>query len=152
MPIYHHIPPYINNSYEKDNWSEWERDSCKSSCLEKSKGILIKRRFCEHRGQKTPNCTGAYYDVDLCDDSSLCDDIRTTIAEFTINKCIEYVKFAKKANMTVELLIASGHQMPHDGEKLWVACTVFCRRNDISKWYAPRQEMLDYNVDPYFPD
>ena len=54
--------------------------------------------------------------------------------------------------MTVELLIGSGNQMIHDVEKPWIACTIFCRRKDMSIWYAPRQEMLDYNVDPYFPD
>ena len=150
MPVIE--PPYNFKYCEKDNWSEWKKDSCKSNCLVKSKGALIKRRYCQHRGHRTPNCTGLYYDVDLCDDSSLCNDRRMTIAEFTLRSSMKYIKFAEEAYMTVELLAAPGHQMLHDVEKPWIACTILYRQQEKPNWYALRQEFPDYGVYRYFPD
>ncbi|XP_012230166.2 A disintegrin and metalloproteinase with thrombospondin motifs adt-2-like isoform X1 [Linepithema humile] len=146
-------PPYIFKYCEDDNWSEWKEDSCKSSCLRKSKGIRVKRRFCEHRTHRTANCTGSYYDMVLCDDSLLCTEERWTIDEITITKCRKFSKFAKDANLTVELSVnLPGRQYSHDAEEPWKACTIYCRKKTSSDYYAPRQEMLNIGVDTYFPD
>ena len=151
MPVIE--PPYNFKYCKKDNWSEWKKDPCKSNCLVKSKGTLIKRRSCKHRGHRTSNCTGLYYDVNLCNDSSLCTDVRTTIAEFTMKKSIEYMKFAKKYKlrdvMTFELLIAPGHQMLHDVEKPWIACTIFYRQKIKPRWYVTSREFINYGVDTF---
>ena len=120
-------PPYNFYSCQRDNWSEWKEDTCESSCLEKSKGIVVRRRSCKHRTRKTANCAGPYYDTVLCNDLSLCALTHQTIIEFTTKKCFE---FAKYANITFELLIASAIQMPHNDEKPWVACTIFRRRTE----------------------
>ncbi|XP_067208404.1 A disintegrin and metalloproteinase with thrombospondin motifs 2-like isoform X2 [Linepithema humile] len=56
-------PPYIFKYCEDDNWSEWKEDSCKSSCIKKFIGVLVKRRFCKHQNRRTANCIGPYYDA-----------------------------------------------------------------------------------------
>lgn len=33
-----------------------------------------------------------------------------------------------------------------------MACAIFCRRKDIAAYYAPRVELNDLGLDPYFPD
>nr|XP_012220560.1 PREDICTED: A disintegrin and metalloproteinase with thrombospondin motifs 2-like [Linepithema humile] len=75
---------------EEDNWSEWKESPCQSSCLEKSKGVKVKRRSCKHGLHRTASCEGSYYDVALCDDSMLCTKNRMTIDNFTLLKCIEF--------------------------------------------------------------
>jgi len=136
-------PPYIFKYCEHDNWGKWEGDICKSSCLENSKGIEIKRRFCEHQTHRTTNCIGPYYDVVLCDDSTLCPN-RTTIAEYTNVRCEQFSRIVYKQKMK------PGWQAPHEVDKPWKACTIFCMRK--GSYYEPRLEMLNYGTDPYFPD
>ncbi|XP_012214601.1 A disintegrin and metalloproteinase with thrombospondin motifs adt-2-like isoform X2 [Linepithema humile] len=146
-------PPYIFKYCEVDNWSEWKEDSCKSSCLRKSKGVLVKRRSCEHRAHRTANCIEPYYDMVICDDFLLCTDERWTIDEITTTKCRKFNKFAKDANLTGKLSVnLPGRQYPHDAKEPWKACTIYCRKKKSSDYYAPRQEMLNIGVDPYFPD
>nr|XP_012218082.1 PREDICTED: uncharacterized protein LOC105669606 isoform X1 [Linepithema humile] len=65
-------PPYIFKYCENDNWSEWKKDSCRSSCLKQSKGVIVKRRSCKRGTDRTANCIGTYYDIVLCNDSLLC--------------------------------------------------------------------------------
>ncbi|XP_012228906.2 A disintegrin and metalloproteinase with thrombospondin motifs adt-2-like isoform X1 [Linepithema humile] len=138
-------PPYNFNSCDEDNWSEWKKDICQSGCLQKSKGVLAKRRICKHRNRETPNCVGPYYDVVLCDDSLLCFGKRKTIDLFTTIKCTKF----KLANLAIT---ESGKQYSYDAEKPWIACTVYCTHKESSDYYTPRQEMLNFRVDPYFPD
>nr|XP_012214602.1 PREDICTED: A disintegrin and metalloproteinase with thrombospondin motifs 12-like [Linepithema humile] len=146
-------PPYIFKYCEDDNWSEWKEDSCKSSCLRKSKGVLVKRRSCEHKAHRTANCMEPYYDMVICDDFLLCTDERWTIDEITTTKCRKFNKFAKNANLTDELSVnLPGRQYSHDAEEPWKACTIYCRKKKSSDFYTPRQEMLNIGVDPYFPD
>nr|XP_012222648.1 PREDICTED: A disintegrin and metalloproteinase with thrombospondin motifs 12-like isoform X1 [Linepithema humile] len=146
-------PPYNFKFCKKDNWGEWEEDSCKSSCLKKSKGILVKRRFCKHRTVRSSKCEGPYYDVVLCNNSSLCIKKEWTIDEFTTKKCDKFRKLAKLTNLTVNFKeTVPGEQYHHDAEKPWIACTVYCRKAGTFDYYAPRLEMLSIGVDPYFPD
>nr|XP_012230171.1 PREDICTED: A disintegrin and metalloproteinase with thrombospondin motifs 2-like isoform X2 [Linepithema humile] len=140
------VPPYNFKFCRKDNWSKWKKDSCNSYCLEKSKGAVVKRRFCKHRTYRTANCKGPYYDVVLCDDSSLCTEKRKTIAEFTTTKCTTF------SNIMLELKKEPGWQAAHEVDKPWIACTIYCVRKNFSTYYAPRLEMLDFGINPYFPD
>nr|XP_012216561.1 PREDICTED: A disintegrin and metalloproteinase with thrombospondin motifs 7-like [Linepithema humile] len=139
-------PPYIFKYCKDDNWSEWKEDTCKSSCLKKSKGALVKRRFCKHETHRTANCIGPYYDVVLCDDSSLCRQNRKTITEFTTTKCTEF------SRIMFDLTMKPGWQAPHEVDKPWVACTIYCVRKNYPNYFAPRLEMLDHGINPYFPD
>jgi hypothetical protein len=143
-------PPYIFKYCENDNWSEWKEDSCKSSCLENSKGTLIKRRLCRHQTQITANCIGPYYDVVLCEDSSLCTENRQIVNEFATMKCAEFdliiILKEKKMRPSNEV----GWQASHEVDKPWKACTIFCMHNHF--YHAPHLEMLSYGIDPYFPD
>ncbi|XP_067204169.1 A disintegrin and metalloproteinase with thrombospondin motifs adt-2-like [Linepithema humile] len=149
-------PPYILKYYENDNWSEWKEDTCQSSCLVKSKGVKVKRRSCKHGSNRSASCKGPYYDVVLCDDSLLCTEKRKRIDSHIEIKCERVNYFAKKNNftMTFELYIdiEPGWQAAHDNEKPWKACTIHCRLKNSSTLYAPRLEMINFNMVPYFPD
>ncbi|XP_012220601.2 A disintegrin and metalloproteinase with thrombospondin motifs adt-2-like [Linepithema humile] len=144
-------PPYIFKYCEDDNWSEWEEGICQSSCLKKSKGIKVKRRSCTHKSHKMARCEGPYYDMVLCDDS-FCPENRTTISKLTTNKCIKFSRIMKRAAYNVELEAGPGVQVPHNVAKPWKACTIHCRRKNSSALYAPRLEMLNLNIDPYYTD
>jgi hypothetical protein len=45
------VPQYSSRYRDIDNWSEWKKNSCKSSCLKESKRVQVKRRTCEHLSQ-----------------------------------------------------------------------------------------------------
>ncbi|XP_077269582.1 ADAMTS metallopeptidase stall [Temnothorax americanus] len=133
---------------QKGSWSEWKEGSCSSGCLQKSKGARIRRRFCENRDHRTArDCQGLYYDVLLCKDEKLCKKKRRTIDEFATLKCGLFGERLSKLDGT-----AKGLQAAHETDRPWMACAVFCRRKDIAAYYAPRVELNDLGLDPYFPD
>ncbi|XP_011647364.1 A disintegrin and metalloproteinase with thrombospondin motifs adt-2 [Pogonomyrmex barbatus] len=139
-------PSELSNS-QKDSWSEWKESSCSSGCLQKSKGAQVRRRFCENRNHTTRDCKGLYYDVLLCKDEKLCKKKRRTIQDFATLKCRLFGERLPKLDGT-----ARGLQATHEIDKPWMACTIFCRRKDIAAYYAPRVELNDLGLDPYFPD
>ncbi|XP_067212643.1 A disintegrin and metalloproteinase with thrombospondin motifs 7-like isoform X1 [Linepithema humile] len=136
-------PPYIFKYCEDDNWSEWKKDSCRSSCLAQSKGVVVKRRSCKHGINKSANCIELYYDVVLCNDSLLCTQKRMTIAEFTTIKCTEF------KDIMSDLHSQPGYQGHYYNDRPWIACTIFCKRKNFS--YSS-VEMIANGVNPYFPD
>ncbi|XP_067214567.1 A disintegrin and metalloproteinase with thrombospondin motifs adt-2-like isoform X2 [Linepithema humile] len=144
-------PPYIFKYCEDDNWSEWEEGTCQSNCLKKSKGIKVKRRSCTHENDKMTRCEGSYYDIVLCN-GSFCPENRTTISKLTTNKCIKFSRIMKRAAYNVELEAGPGVQVPYNVAEPWKACTIHCRRKNSSTIYAPRLEMLNLNIDPYYTD
>lgn len=95
----------------------------------------------------TATCKGPYYDVLLCEDEKLCKKKRRTIGEFATLKCGVFSEKLLDLDST-----AKGLQAPHEPSSPWVACAVFCRRKDIAAYYAPRVELNDLGLDPYFPD
>lgn len=148
MPIL--TPPYILEYCEEDNWSEWKEDMmCQTECMEKSKGVRAKRRSCKHGSHKTANCGEPYYDVFLCDDSTICTGDRETISEFTRMKCFQFIK---NVRINVKLKKWAGAQAAHDVKQPWKACTVHCKRQNSDILYDPRLEMISYGIDPYLPD
>ncbi|XP_067203456.1 A disintegrin and metalloproteinase with thrombospondin motifs 19-like [Linepithema humile] len=154
-------PPYIF-PYCGDNWSEWKEDSCKSNCFTKSKGMIIKRRFCKHDTYKTASCNGPYYDVVVCNDSRLCNGKCKRISEYASIKCTEYNLKVKKRGgeyFNYDPENGPGRNVIHDVARPWIVCTIYCQREDkisakysIFNFYTPRMEMLKLDVNPYFPD
>ncbi|RLU15801.1 hypothetical protein DMN91_011557 [Ooceraea biroi] len=141
-------PPSVSDDEKKGgSWSEWREGSCSSGCLQKSKGARVRRRFCENRDRQAADCKGLYYDVLLCKDEKLCKKKRKTIVEFATLKCGIFAERIPELDGT-----ANGLQASHEVDRPWMACTVFCRRKDISAYYAPRVELNDLGLDPYFPD
>ncbi|XP_067214568.1 A disintegrin and metalloproteinase with thrombospondin motifs 7-like isoform X2 [Linepithema humile] len=133
-----------------DNWSKWEEDTCRRSCLEKSKGVIIRRRSCQHGIRRTASCKEPYYDVALCDASIFCNaSKRKTNSDFATEMCIQF------SNMTYELKgklgKQPGRQVPHNVEEPWQACTIHCLKND-SFVKELRSKMIKFDFDPYFPD
>lgn len=133
---------------QKGNWSEWKEGSCSSGCLQKSKGARVRRRFCENRNRGIArDCKGLYYDVLLCKDEKLCKKRRRTIDEFATMKCGLFGEKLSKLDGTMK-----GLQAIHEADRPWMACAIFCQRKDIAAYYAPRVELNDLGLDPYFPD
>lgn len=83
----------------------------------------------------------------LCKDEKLCKKNRKTIIEFATLKCNLFGEKIPELDGT-----ARGLQASHEVVTPWMACTIFCRRKDISAYYAPRVELNDLGLDPYFPD
>ncbi|XP_014474312.1 PREDICTED: A disintegrin and metalloproteinase with thrombospondin motifs 14 [Dinoponera quadriceps] len=126
------------------SWSEWEEGPCTSGCLQRSKGTRVRQRVCEYR---TGSCKGPHRDVLLCKDEKLCKKKRHTAGEFATLKCGIFSDSLAELDGT-----AKGLQASHEPDKPWMACAVFCRRRDIAAYYAPRAELNDFGLDPYFPD
>ncbi|XP_012221169.1 A disintegrin and metalloproteinase with thrombospondin motifs adt-2-like isoform X2 [Linepithema humile] len=146
-------PPYIFHYCKNDNWSEWEEGACQSNCLEKSKGVKVKRRFCTHNSRRTAFCGGSYYDVVLCNDSMLCTKHRMTTSEFTTTKCIIFSSIISRTVYNhIKLKAGPGVQVSHNVSEPWMACAIHCKQKNSSALYAPRLELLSYDIDPYFPD
>lgn len=83
----------------------------------------------------------------LCKDEKLCKKKRRTIDEFATLKCGLFLERLPKLDGA-----AKGLQAAHEADKPWMACAIFCRRKDIAAYYAPRVELNDLGLDPYFPD
>ncbi|XP_067213562.1 A disintegrin and metalloproteinase with thrombospondin motifs adt-2-like [Linepithema humile] len=146
--------PYLQpplDYYENDNWSEWKESPCRSNCLEKSKGVKVKRRSCKHGIRRTASCKGPYYNVVLCDDSILCTKNRTTASQLATNKCIQINNYLKH-EFSIELESGPVVQVLHNVAEPWKACTVHCRKKDSPTLYALRFEMIGVNMNPYLPD
>ncbi|XP_067204167.1 A disintegrin and metalloproteinase with thrombospondin motifs adt-2-like isoform X4 [Linepithema humile] len=146
-------PPYIFKYCEDYIWSEWKEGTCQSSCTQASKGVKVRRRSCKHGNNITASCEGPYYDVVLCDDSLLCTEERKKIELNVEKKCMKLNFFAIMYNLDLmfEFDVESKWRVLHDVEKPWKACTIHCRLEN-SSLYAPRLEIIDFNIDPYFPD
>nr|XP_012214457.1 PREDICTED: A disintegrin and metalloproteinase with thrombospondin motifs 19-like isoform X2 [Linepithema humile] len=56
--------PVVSN-FSLGRWTEWKEASCKSACLENSKGVIIRRRLCEKQNYSAADCEGPHYDVVL---------------------------------------------------------------------------------------
>lgn len=138
---------------QKGSWGEWKEGSCNSDCLEKSKGARIRQRSCENRIQhqnqdwRTVNCKGLHYDVLLCKDKTFCKGKRRTTSEFATLKCSVFSEKLSELDST-----SRGLQAIHEPEKPWIACAIFCELKDMTAYYAPRVELSDLGLDPYFPD
>lgn len=132
----------------KGSWSEWKESACSSGCLQRSKGARVRRRLCENRNRTTArDCKGLYYDVLLCKDEKLCKKKRRTIEEFATLKCRLFSEKISRLDGR-----AKGLQAAHEPDRPWMGCAIFCRRKDIAAYYAPRVELNDLGLDPYFPD
>lgn len=140
-------PPDGASDGRGGSWSEWKDGPCASGCLQKSEGARVRRRFCGDRGRRAAVCKGPHYDVLLCKDERLCKKKRRTAGEFATLKCRIFGDRLAELDGT-----AKGLQATHEPDKPWMACAVFCRREDIAAYYAPRVELNDLGLDPYFPD
>lgn len=153
LPVLHFLfkptnRPAENN--ENKGWSKWKEDNCHSGCIKKSKGSIIRRRICNNEYFNkigfNDNCNGPSYDVKLCNDDKLCKK-RITIEEFAGIKCREFSEHLSVLDKT-----GNGLQAPHENERPWMGCAIFCRRRDIASYYTPRIELNDLGLDPYYPD
>lgn len=125
------------------------KDPCKSHCLQKSKGVIVQRRYCRNGNDIMKNCKGPSYDVVLCDDSMFCNEKRKTIGEFIIEQCALYSRIINQPKFNA---ITIGSQGLYDDNKLWSACTVYCQVKNVTKFQNSRTEMLKKNIYPYLPD
>nr|XP_003707422.2 PREDICTED: A disintegrin and metalloproteinase with thrombospondin motifs 2 [Megachile rotundata] len=130
-------------------WSEWKTGPCKSACLLKSTGAQTRQRFCNNPIPRNTEsgCQGLHYDTVLCDDNRLCKKKRKSANEFASLKCTEFSERLPDLDGK-----GGGLQAPHEPERPWMACAIFCRRKDIASYYTPRVELNDLGLDPYFPD
>ncbi|XP_011314906.1 A disintegrin and metalloproteinase with thrombospondin motifs 18 [Fopius arisanus] len=124
-------------------WSKWIEGKCTSGCISKSKGARSKKRTCREDSRV---CEGLAFAVDLCQDSKLCTK-RLTAEDFATIKCREFSDRIQELDPG-----ARGLQAPHEVDRPWMACAIFCKRRDIASYYTPRVELNDLEIDPYFPD
>ncbi|XP_076234848.1 ADAMTS metallopeptidase stall [Calliopsis andreniformis] len=131
------------------DWSDWKLGPCTSGCLMKSTGAQVRRRYCKAPSPRSSEseCQGLYYDVVLCRDDKLCKKKRRSISEFAKLRCAEFSERLPGLDGQ-----GGGFQAPHEPERPWMACAIFCRRKDIAFYYTPRVELNDLGLDPYFPD
>ncbi|CAG9581270.1 unnamed protein product [Danaus chrysippus] len=136
------LPPVMSDS--GSTWSEWSSGSCRSGCTLEGRGAVEKRRTCPQNAI----CEGPSYDVVLCDDSKVCGKKRRTSAsELAGRRCAQYA-----ARIPALDARGGGLQAPHDPTRMWMGCAIFCRRASGGGFYAPRVELNDAGLDPYFPD
>ncbi|XP_038208289.1 A disintegrin and metalloproteinase with thrombospondin motifs adt-2-like isoform X1 [Zerene cesonia] len=127
-----------------DTWSAWSSGECRSGCTQRGRGALERRRSCP----PAATCDGASYDVALCDDTKVCGKkTRVSANDLAARKCTEYARMLPELDPR-----GGGLQAPHDPTRMWMGCAIFCRRAAGGGFYAPRVELNDAGLDPYFPD
>lgn len=134
----------------KGGWSNWKISQCSSGCVLKSKGYQERRRTCDNPiPQNTDEgCDGNSYDVVLCDDTPYCGrQQRKTIIQYASKRCELF-----SSNLPEIDPSGKGLQAPHETHRLWMACAIFCRRQDTGAYYTPRIELNDIGMNAYFPD
>ncbi|XP_067213579.1 A disintegrin and metalloproteinase with thrombospondin motifs adt-2-like isoform X2 [Linepithema humile] len=127
---------------EADNWSEWKEDTCRSSCLEESKGVRVRRRSCKHGFHRTASCEGPYYDVVLCNDSMLCAEDRTAISDFAAMKCIEISNIIKDSEFGIKLGQQPGWQIAHNVIEPSQAYGTWCHYEGGQDYYCRQHYCL----------
>ncbi|KAJ2947773.1 hypothetical protein O0L34_g9553 [Tuta absoluta] len=135
--------PGTNNNHTS-GWSAWQSGACRSGCTSRARGFRERRRSCP----TTAICEGAAYDVVLCDDTKVCGKKkRVSASELAARRCAEYAGRLPELDPR-----GGGLQAPHDSTRMWMGCAIFCRRASGGGFYAPRVELNDAGLDPYFPD
>lgn len=132
-------------------WSEWMNEDCSSGCILRSKGFQKRHRTCtEPSPTDSSDCEGLSFDVSLCDDRGICGGNRyLSAANYATMRCREFSRLIPELEPG-----GRGIQAPHEEQRLWVSCAVFCRRRDSPVYYSPRLELNDLGgtLDAYFPD
>ncbi|XP_073958021.1 A disintegrin and metalloproteinase with thrombospondin motifs adt-2-like isoform X2 [Choristoneura fumiferana] len=124
-------------------WGAWRSGSCRSGCTLRARGFRERRRACAASA-----CAGVSYDVVLCNDAKVCGKKkRVGAGELAGRRCAEFA-----ARLPALDARGGGLQAPHDPTRMWMGCAVFCRRAAGGGFYAPRVELNDAGLDPYFPD
>lgn len=123
-------------------WGPWKETQCISECLQDGKGWLKKRRFCN---SNIP-CEGSSSSTALCEDSKVCPTRKSVIYHAT-EKCKEFS--LKLSSVDGD---AVGLQASYESLKLWMPCAVFCKRKNAIVYFAPRVELFELGLNPYFPD
>lgn len=94
-------------------WGPWKEGTCISSCIEKSKGYLGRRRSCNNPVPVNTDkgCEGASYDVVLCKDDKVCGSTekRKPVNDFASEKCKEFSLLLPQLDGT-----GVGLQAPHE--------------------------------------
>lgn len=138
-----------STTVKEGGWGPWKEESCQSGCIEGAKGAKARRRLCNNPLPKNTlaGCEGLGYDISLCKDEGLCKKKRKSATEYGTMRCSKFSERLPELDSR-----GSGLQAPHEPERPWMACAIFCRRKDGSSYYTPRIELNDLGLDPYFPD
>ncbi|XP_025421682.1 A disintegrin and metalloproteinase with thrombospondin motifs adt-2-like isoform X2 [Sipha flava] len=134
----------------KGGWSQWKVHECTSGCIHKSKGFRLRTRTCNNPKPINTNegCEGPKHDSVLCKDDKTCQKSKKImVTEYATAKCRELGSILPVLDNEY-----SGLQAPHEEARPWMGCSVFCRRKDTGSFYAPRLDVSNLPVDPYFPD
>ncbi|XP_063221018.1 A disintegrin and metalloproteinase with thrombospondin motifs adt-1-like [Bacillus rossius redtenbacheri] len=134
----------------KGGWSDWKPGKCSSGCIIKSRGFQARKRTCDNPKpvNTEEGCEGPSFDVVLCKDDKICKKgKRRSAIDYATKACAEFSKLLPDLDSE-----PSGLQAPHEEGRLWMACSVFCRRKGSGSFYTPRLDLNDLGVDPYFPD
>lgn len=149
LPLSHVSSPGQTTGSRPGGWGAWKEESCRSGCIRGASGARARRRTCDNPSPRNSDdgCEGFSYDVVLCDDDRLCKKKRKTATEYGTMMCSIFSEKLPELDSR-----GSGLQAPHEPERPWMACAIFCRRKDGSAYYTPRIELNDIGIDPYFPD
>ncbi|KAL1512639.1 hypothetical protein ABEB36_002201 [Hypothenemus hampei] len=131
-------------------WSEWKKGTCTSGCIQKSLGMQISTRECNNPIPMNTNqdCKGVHRQYNLCRDINVCKGkILKTADEYASRKCKDFSKLLPELDP-----VGIGLQAPHEDERIWASCAIYCKRKDSGVFYTPRVELNDLGVTPYFPD
>ncbi|CAG9859468.1 unnamed protein product [Phyllotreta striolata] len=130
-------------------WGAWQQEACNSGCIEKSLGFTTKRRRCDNPPPLNSDlgCEGSSVKFALCLDNKICKTKKVSAVDYASNKCLEFSKVLAELDP-----MGSGLQAPHEEDRLWMGCSIFCRRADSGTFYTPRIELNDLGISPYFPD
>ncbi|CAH1981328.1 unnamed protein product [Acanthoscelides obtectus] len=136
-------------SSKPGGWGPWKRGECQSGCIEKSMGYSIKRRFCNNPKpvNSDEGCVGSSMERELCSDKKICKAKRQPIVNYASDKCREFAQLLDELDPD-----GGGLQAPHEEDRLWMGCAIFCKNKDLGTFYTPRIELNDLGVSSYFPD
>ncbi|XP_057670635.1 A disintegrin and metalloproteinase with thrombospondin motifs adt-2-like [Diorhabda carinulata] len=129
-------------------WSSWKQGVCNSGCIINSMGHTSKRRLCNNPipVNTDQGCEGSGIEFGLCNDNKVCNE-KISAVDYASKKCREFSRVLPELDSK-----GFGLQSPHEEDRLWMGCAIFCKRADSPTYYTPRIELNDLGISPYFPD
>jgi len=65
---------------------------------------------------------------------------------YITDKCTQFSLSTKRLNLTIELKEEPGVQLLHDVGKPWIACTIFCAKNNTNFFYYLLRDVLTVDI------
>lgn len=113
--------------------------------LKEIKRVAVKRHSCRYQTHQTANYGPVrWFFILFCESQT-----NHRIYYYQLYQIQQTGKETELKREKKVLMIESRYQIPHNVDKPWIVCTIYCRQSIFSNVLL-RQKLLENNINPYF--